>query len=299
MFVCNKFSFCATLFQIVLSTDPAHIPNACISRAMTNNRRTLKYLQFLTGSKEISRSSISFNKLNFESSINDLRDCDSDPDCGSSNLMFDLIRQEDERGGRSLKKFTHKMKRLTNSSRNIFNEKYTSFMRKIDENSRSSSSGSRSLSSANYFSSKGQSSYSESNSMLDICKNQEVGPKSSLQYANRTLKRTIHPIVRSVSDDSAMKKSQTTASRISFDVQVLDENIAESTQSTPNMCMSKKCYYLGEQQCFCKKNLEVFPENVALQPPNINNVNSETETVLSSLEETKKQVGHFSHILVS
>lgn len=137
-------------------------------------------------------------------------DCtDSDSEFGS-NLMLDLIRQEEGRIDRPLKKFSYKMRNLTSSSRNIFNDKYATLMRKIDENS--SSSGSRSLSGIIYFPSRNLKICSESNSMLDVRKPQtrrwisNNSVKCENSQSKGGLQRTIHPIVRSVSDDSAMKK---------------------------------------------------------------------------------------------
>lgn len=140
-------------------------------------------------------------------------DCSDSDTEHSSNLMLNLIRQEEGRGDRPLKKFTHKMRNLTSSSRNIFGDKCASLMRKIDENS--SSSGSRSLSGAIYFPGKGLKMRSESNSMLDVRKppachrwvsNSDVEKENK---KSKGLQKTIHPIVRSVSDDSAMKQSST------------------------------------------------------------------------------------------
>ncbi|XP_075146094.1 C2 domain-containing protein 5 isoform X1 [Haematobia irritans] len=197
---------------VTLIKDTTNQPNTADSALI--EERTRKYLEFLSGGNFNTRppqscSTPSLNKLNFENytlSIDDVTDSESEL---GSNIMLDLIKQEEGRGDRPLKKFTYKMRNLTNSSRNIFNDKCTTLMRKIDENS--SSSGSRSLSGAGiYFPGKHQKNYSESNSMLDVRKprNYDIteGENNDNIY-HRGLQRTMHPIVRSVSDDSAMKKS--------------------------------------------------------------------------------------------
>lgn len=189
-----------------------HIFRYCCDHPL---RRTLKYLEFLSGGNFNSRpkscSTLSLSKLNIESSMRDIEIArsDSEPDYGSQ-VMLDLIRQEEGRADRCVKKIGRKMRNFTNSSRNIFNEKYTTLMRKIDENS--SSSGSRSLSGVIYFPGKNLKPHSETNSMLDIHKTYRWTSSNSSEVERdkhtvvKGLQRTIHPIVRSVSDDSAMKQ---------------------------------------------------------------------------------------------
>ncbi|XP_046804860.1 C2 domain-containing protein 5 isoform X1 [Lucilia cuprina] len=230
------------------TNQPTSADNALIEE------RTLKYLEFLTGAsinpRQKSSSTLSFSKLNFDSSLLDVREADSDPE---SQLMMDLIRQEEGRGGRRIKKFTHKMKHLTNSSRNILNDKYALLMRKIDEHSRSSSSGSRSLSSVIYFPTKNVNMRSESNSMLDVRKAKKSWTHSEPISTGKKLQKTTHPIVRSVSDDSAMKQPTP-----SFNTQIhkttsKDQRVGSestiSTQSSPDVCST--------EQCSCN-----FPHNV-------------------------------------
>ncbi|XP_073841061.1 C2 domain-containing protein 5 isoform X1 [Musca autumnalis] len=206
---------------VTLIKDTTNQPTSADSALI--EERTLKYLEFLRGGNftrqlrpHTSYSTQSLNKLNFDHlnmTTSGGRDDGSDSDSElSSNLMLNLIRQEEGRGDRPLKKFTHKMRILTSSSRNIFNDKCATLMRKIDENS--SSSGSRSLSGIIYFPGKGLKIRSESNSMLDVRKsashrwisNSDVEQKDKEEHKKaKGLQKTIHPIVRSVSDDSAMK----------------------------------------------------------------------------------------------
>ena len=232
----------------------------------------MKYLEFLTGASvntcKKSSSTLSFSKLNFEQSSLDIRGADSDPE---SQLMMDLIRQEEGRDGKRIKKFTHKMKHLTNSSRNIFNDKYALLMRKIDEHSRTSSSGSRSLSSVLNFHTKSLNMRSESNSMLDVRKRKTLGHGEPLKNP-KTLQRTIHPIIRSISDDSPMKQQSSAYNELlkqnSSKPQIINSQTSLSTQSSPDVCSTEQCSF----------NLD-------------NNINTcsclEMYSVVNSLENTK------------
>ncbi|XP_061395250.1 probable serine/threonine-protein kinase DDB_G0282963 [Musca vetustissima] len=216
---------------VTLIKDTTNQPTSADSALI--EERTLKYLEFLRGGNfstsqrpQTSYSTQSLNKLNFDHLAmngggrgggggDDCSDSDTEH---SSNLMLNLIQQEEGRGDRPLKKFTHKMRNFTTSSRNIFGDKCASLMRKIDEN-QSSSDGSRSLSGVIYFPGKNLKIRSESNSMLDVRKS--AGSTGSHHWAgssrsdmleggnkkSKGLQKTIHPIVRSVSDDSAMKQS--------------------------------------------------------------------------------------------
>lgn len=227
-------------------------PKNCALIFLRSNRRTLKYLEFLTGGsvnpRQKSSSTLSFSKLNFDSSLLDVREADSDPE---SQLMMDLIRQEEGRGGRRLKKFTHKMKHLTSSSRNIFNDKYATLMRKIDEHSRSSSSGSRSLSSVIYFPTKNVNMRSESNSMLDVRKPKSWTHHSEPIKCGKHLQRTTHPIVRSVSDDSAMKQPSASFNTLVHTTTSKPQRVGSessiSSQSSPEICSTEQCTCSVEQ----------------------------------------------------
>ena len=124
-----------------------------------------------------------------------LRHCNSlDED---AEIMLDLIRQEDERGERPSKKLKQHMMKLTSSSRNIFNDKYTSIMRRIGDSAEYKSNQSlSSLFSSSFIREEG------STSLLDISKRSKY-KKGLLQ--RQTQLKIPHAIVRSISDNSAMK----------------------------------------------------------------------------------------------
>ncbi|TMW51981.1 hypothetical protein DOY81_002971 [Sarcophaga bullata] len=261
------------------TNQPVSADNALIEE------RTLKYLEFLTGASvnpcKKSSSTLSFSKLNFEQSTVDIRGADSDPE---SQLMTDLIRQEEGRGGRRIKKFTHKMKHLTNSSRNIFNDKYALLMRKIDEHSRTSSSGSRSLSSVLNFPNKNLNMRSESNSMLDVRKRKTVAHGEPLKNS-KTLQRTIHPIIRSVSDDSAMKQQSSVYNELikqnSSKPQKIGSQTSLSTQSSPDVCSTEQCSFNFDNNINTCSCLEMYSV--------VNNLDNTKTCIVESLKE------HFSN----
>lgn len=259
------------------------------------NRRTLKYLEFLTGASvspcQKSASMLSFSRLNFDSSFLDVREADSDPE---SQLMMDLIRQEEGRGGRRIKKFSHKVKHLTNSSRNIFNDKCALLMRKIDEHSRSSSSGSRSLSSVVYHPSKDASLRSESNSMLDV-RRPKTASYSKPLHISKTLQKTTHPIVRSVSDDSAMKQPSP-----SFNISIQSKATSKThhqigsatsicTQSSPDVCLTEQCAC-----CFQRSlNSKIYESQLSSSPINKTFSNAETPKKQCPSTASDQVVFHF------
>lgn len=229
-----------------------------------------------------SASTLSFSKLNFDS-ILDLREADSDPE---SQLMTELIRQEEGRGGRRIKKLTHRMKNLTNSSRSIFNDKYSLLMRKIDEHSRSSSSGSRSLGSVIYFPTKNVTIRSESNSMLDVRKPKKwlsSEPKSCI----KTLKRTTHPIVRSVSDDSAMKQPSPSldglvhSNKVHPSSERVGSETSTSTPSSPNICST----------CDLHQSLEMLSSYLELH--SIDATSENISKMEEDFEDTKTDIVEF------
>lgn len=241
----------------------------------------MKYLEFLTGASgntcRKSSSTLSFSKLNFEQSLLDIRGADSDPE---SQLMSDLIRQEEGRGGRRIKKFSHKMKHLTNSSRNIFNDKYALLMRKIDEHSRTSSSGSRSLSSVLNFPTKNLNMRSESSSMLDVRKRKNLTHDKPLKNP-KTLQRTIHPIIRSVSDDSAMTQQSSAFNELikrnTSKPQKIISETSLSTQSSPDVCSTEQCSFNSDSNVNTYSCLDMYSME--------NNRENPTSCFVESLKE--------------
>uniref|UniRef100_W8BDG1 Uncharacterized protein KIAA0528 n=2 Tax=Ceratitis capitata TaxID=7213 RepID=W8BDG1_CERCA len=114
--------------------------------------RTMKYIEFLTGShinlaEQPPPCALQIRKSR-SSTLFDLQHANTGA-MEDNEIMHDLMRQEDERGEKPAKKLRHHMKRFTHSSRNILNEKYNAFMRRFGESveSKSLSSTSRSLSS--------------------------------------------------------------------------------------------------------------------------------------------------------
>ncbi|XP_013111413.2 C2 domain-containing protein 5 isoform X1 [Stomoxys calcitrans] len=257
---------------VSLIKDTTNQPTSADSALI--EERTLKYLEFLRGGNFVTRppqscSTPSLNRLNFENytlGVDEITDSESE---FGSNVMLDLIKQEEGRGDRPLKKFTYKMLNITNSSRNVFNDKCATLMRKIDENS--SSSGSRSLSSAGiYFPGKNLKIRSESNSMLDVRKisprnrwtiNRYMREEDNLQEHHKGLQRTMHPIVRSVSDDSAMKQtSSCAAKRNQHEIKnsfCIESESALNSLQTQQYCMCKA----KQEDCLATIDSEVSDEN--------------------------------------
>ncbi|XP_069964497.1 C2 domain-containing protein 5 isoform X3 [Bactrocera oleae] len=137
-----------TLIKDTSSSQPAAgtADNALIEE------RTMKYIEFLTGShinlaEQPPPCELQIRKSR-SSTLFDLQHANTGA-MEDNEIMHDLMRQEDERGEKPAKKLRHHMKRFTHSSRNILNEKYNAFMRKFGESveSKSPSSTSRSLSS--------------------------------------------------------------------------------------------------------------------------------------------------------
>uniref|UniRef100_A0A0A1WTX3 Uncharacterized protein KIAA0528 n=1 Tax=Zeugodacus cucurbitae TaxID=28588 RepID=A0A0A1WTX3_ZEUCU len=114
--------------------------------------RTMKYIEFLTGSHinlaEQPRPCELQIRKSRSTTLFDLQHANTGA-MEDNEIMHDLMRQEDGRGEKPAKKLRHQMKRFTHSSRNMLNEKYNAFMRKFGESveSKSPSSTSRSLSS--------------------------------------------------------------------------------------------------------------------------------------------------------
>ncbi|XP_036325375.1 uncharacterized protein LOC118738536 isoform X2 [Rhagoletis pomonella] len=207
--------------------------------------RTMKYIEFLTGSHinlaeqprpcelqiHKSRSSILFDLQHTNTGVME-----------DNEIMHDLMRQEDQRGEKPPKKLRHHVKRFTHTSRNMLNEKYNAFMRKFADSvdSKSPSSTSRSLSSlcisgalnkddATTSGSSGRSStgtaydlrrrqsFKAKHKVLGTVGGSSVGAKSALHQRQSTVKRSSgayahHEILRSVSADSSVRGSVETGS---------------------------------------------------------------------------------------
>ncbi|XP_067642552.1 uncharacterized protein [Eurosta solidaginis] len=132
--------------QINAPTTSSAADNALIEE------RTMKYIEFLKGSHINLAEQTGPYELHIRKSCSstnfDLQHANTGA-MEDNEIMYDLMRQEDERGEKPAKKLRHHVKRFTHSSRNMLNEKYNAIVRKFGDSldSKSPSSTSRSYSS--------------------------------------------------------------------------------------------------------------------------------------------------------
>ncbi|XP_037951366.1 C2 domain-containing protein 5-like [Teleopsis dalmanni] len=253
---------------------------------------TQKYLEFLTGGNINLCGSVDWDiKIDKSSSITflNLPHSISDTDL---TTMQELIRQEDERGEKSAKKLKHHMKRLTRSSRNILNEKCNSLMRKIgDGNESKSVQSSSSLSLSSLFTGgfmKDDLGASARSSLLTVRKSsfKAKSKATTLKPVQRQSLKSTHPIVRSVSDDSAMQHGLTCNKHTTAPKVAVITEFTDNTRSSPNIC--------GEEQLILRQAILAKAEESKHQPfgeftahaPHLKTIGNETKCGLMSSSTT-------------
>lgn len=160
-------------------------------------------------------------------------------------IMKSLIRQEDERGEKPIRRFKHHVRRITRSSKNLFNDTYSAFMKKISDTSeKSDSQTSKSISSM-------YSNASVVNQSVILVRkdSQQFGRvhRTHHMHADQThqhfyrrnaligneLLNSIPPFPRSVSENFGIQNSPTSRA-FSSNMKPISE-YQDNTQSSPNI----------------------------------------------------------------
>ncbi|XP_053967749.1 uncharacterized protein LOC128869237 isoform X1 [Anastrepha ludens] len=233
-----------TAVTLIKDTTSSQSAAATADNALIEER-TMKYIEFLTGShinlaEQPPPCELQIHK-SCSSALFDLQHANTGA-MEDNEIMHDLMRQEDGRGEKPAKKLRHHMKRFTHSSRNMLNEKYNAFLRKFGDSieSKSPSSTSRSLTSLcvsgglikDDATTSGSSGRSSTCTAYDMRRRKSFkakhklfgsasggGTKSALLQRTSTVKRSSgvnnvnenavnshHVILRSVSADSSVRR---------------------------------------------------------------------------------------------
>lgn len=205
----------------------------------------MKYLEFLTGANlgitDLPEYKLHIQKSN-STSLFDFKPKHFYENEDDAAIMLELMRQEDERGEKQPKKLRQQMAKFTSSSRNLFNDKYSNFLRKLGEGGDSKSpQTSRSL--ISLFSSGFIKEESSMESSLNGGSLLELAKKSKNQLQRQAQLKSPHTIVRSISDNTAMKQHsgpntpvmELKSSNIPIVGGILEDDYQDNTRSSPNI----------------------------------------------------------------